>query len=119
MDPQQPSENGSVKIDDQVLKQIIYDAVSEIEGVRVVSNRFFERFLQFVSRRPASDSVWLEMKTEKDVNAKVSIGIRGGTNLSETVKGIQETVKEKVRKTANISLNRLDIHIVNMDREVT
>lgn len=111
----QTSENGTIEINDHVLKQIIYDAVSEIEGIQIVSNRIIDHFFKFFSKSDC-EVIGLNIKNEKDINATICIGIKYNLDLPARTKEIQNIVKEKVMKTANISLNRIDIHILNLDR---
>lgn len=111
----QPSENGSVEINEQVLKQIILDAASEIDGVQIVSSGFFDRVLK-IFLKSRFDGIQLDGKKSDNINAKICVGIRSDLSLTEVTKEIQEMVKDKVKKTANISLNRVDIHIQNLDR---
>ncbi|MGE0269071.1 MAG: Asp23/Gls24 family envelope stress response protein [Candidatus Omnitrophota bacterium] len=111
----QPSENGSVEINDQVLKQLILDAAQEIDGVQIVSNSLFDKFLK-IFLKSRLEGIHLDGKKTDNIKAKLCVGIRSDLNLSEVTKEIQEMVMEKVKKTANISLNRVDIHIQSLDR---
>lgn len=108
-DSAEASPLGDIRINYEVIANIVRLSTLEIEGVLAVGSRWQQKFQQVFSKnREAIDGVQIDQ--EGDLYAvRVRVQMAFGTDLGSVAYKIQDRVRQNLQDMANLSVSRVDV----------
>lgn len=103
----QNQENGSVMISDQVLVNIIYHAVSEVENVAL-------------SGKPGMNwgkGIKVIIDDDDQVEVKVYITVNYNHSVSDAANAVQEAVRTALESMAGVTVTGVNVDVVGIVRQ--
>lgn len=103
----QIQENGSVMISDQVLVNIIFQAVGEVEHVSL-------------SGKPGMNwgkGIRILIDEEDHVDVKVYINVSYGTSVTDAADAVQESVRTALESMTGVTVNSVNVDVVGITRQ--
>jgi len=106
---------GSIQIHKEALADIVFSAISEIEGVSLVPKSVKDRFLEFLGKKRYS-GIKVAIDNDKQITIEVKIFVRYGMNISTIGRQVQESIRSAIDKTAEVSLKDVNVNVCGMER---
>ena len=106
---------GSVQIHKKALAEIIYFAVTDMEGVYFGSKGLWEQIADFFGYK-YFPRIHIQVEPNEEISIQVEVFIRYGLNIPEMANQIQEMIKMVLEKIINMNLIKIDVHIVGIER---
>lgn len=103
----QIQENGSVMISDQVLVNIIFQAVGEVEHVAL-------------SGKPGMNwgkGIRILIDEEDRVDVKVYINVSYGISVTDAADAVQESVRTALESMTGVTVNSVNVDVVGITRQ--
>ncbi|RQD69702.1 MAG: Asp23/Gls24 family envelope stress response protein [Tindallia sp. MSAO_Bac2] len=105
------SEQGKIKISDDIIMTIARNAVKDIEGILSISGGFPGGVQALFNKNTATkDGVRIE-KDEKSINLNLSLELTYGIPIPKLVEEAQKKVKEAVESMTEIPVNNVNIFV--------
>jgi len=108
---------GSIQVHKKVLREIIYSAASEVDGVVLYKNSFLNKILRLIGIGKYS-SIKIRVNNKQEVSIEVKIFIRYGLNITNVAKNVQDAIKGMIEKSVEINLKNVDVNIQGIERGV-
>ena len=110
---------GDIKINFEVIANIVRLTVLEIEGVLSVGGNFWHRMAGLVaSHKDVIDGVAIEEEGDSYA-VRVRVQLAFGVELAKIAYEIQNKVRENLQEMANVSASRVDVVIDGIRRQNT
>jgi uncharacterized alkaline shock family protein YloU len=107
---------GDIKINFEVIANIVRLTVTEIEGVLQVGGNWLRHVeTVFSRRRDVIDGVYIEEDGD-GYAIKVRVQVAFGVELTKVAYQIQNRVHENLQTMANVNVNRIDVMIDGIHR---
>jgi len=114
MAEERKSDLGAIQVHKEVLAEIIYNAVCEIDGVSLIKPHLIGRVARIFGRKSYPG---IEIKGLGDEpSLEIKVLIRYGLNIPRVAQEIQNAVKQAVERTAEISLNDINVNVQGIER---
>ncbi len=102
---------GDIKINYEVIADIVRLSAVNVPGVKSVGSRWIEKFQTvFSRRREVIDGVLIEPEGDSYA-VRVRVQMQFGVELAKVAYDIQEVVRDNLQKMANLSITRVDVVI--------
>ena len=116
MKKQQSLDFGSVHVHSGVLADIVKSVVEEIDGVSLVSEDFYKRFVGLLNKNEHV-GVNIDIDENQDVSIEVLVVVRYGLNIPDIAHQIQDLIKKAIEKTVNIHLKDININVQGIEKK--
>ena len=103
----QIQENGNVMISDQVLVNIIFNAVSEVENVTL-------------SGKPGKNwgkGIRIEIDEDDRVDVKVYINVNYNNSVTDAASAVQESIRTALESMAGVDVVSINVDVVGINRQ--
>lgn len=107
--------NGNVKISDDVIATIANIAVSEIDGV--VKKYANPESKNILGKKNISKGVRVTKINDDVISLEIDIVVLYGAKLVEVAWNVQDNVKNHVESMTGLSVEKVNVHIVNVEIE--
>lgn len=107
--------NGNVKISDDVIATIANIAVSEIDGV--VKKYANPESKNILGKKNISKGVRVTKINDDVISLEIDIVVLYGAKLVEVAWNVQDNVKNHVESMTGLSVQKVNVHIVNVEIE--
>ncbi len=109
-EPYQIDLGSTVHIHKKVLADIIASVIADIDGVSLAPKTFCENLAELWVGSAAS-GITVTIDTNTDVSVTIKVLVRYGVNIPDIGRHIQDMVTSVVRKTVDISLKEINVHV--------
>ena len=106
---------GTVQIHKKALAEVVYFAVTDLEGVHFRNKNFFEEIMELFGYK-YFPGITINLEANEEIGIEVKVFIRYGLNIPEMANQIQETIKMVLGKIVNMHLIKIDVHILGVER---
>jgi uncharacterized alkaline shock family protein YloU len=112
---EEKTEFGVVRIHKDVIKSIASLAVSEIEGVSVVSDNFKSGLVGLMGKKyyPGIDVV---IDKNNEIKVEVKINVKYGFNIPEVASRVQDNIRLALEKMSELSLKEINVNVQGVER---
>jgi uncharacterized alkaline shock family protein YloU len=104
------TEEGSVKISDEVVAIIAGLAAAEVKGVAGMSGGIVGGIAEFVGKKSPSKGVKVEVG-EKEAAVDVYVIVEFGVRIPEVAHEIQQSIKKAIESMTGLSVVEVNVHI--------
>ncbi|MGI6144185.1 MAG: Asp23/Gls24 family envelope stress response protein [Clostridia bacterium] len=104
------TEEGSVKISDEVVAIIAGLAAAEVKGVAGMSGGIVGGIAEFVGKKSPSKGVKVEVG-EKEAAVDVYVIVEFGVRIPEVAHQIQQSIKKAIESMTGLSVVEVNVHI--------
>jgi uncharacterized alkaline shock family protein YloU len=104
------SENGNVKIADEVVSVIAGIAATEVDGVVGMSGGFAGGLTELLGKKNLTKGVKVHV-SEKEVSLDIFILVGYGVRIPDIAQEVQEKVKLSVESMTGLSVTEINVHI--------
>ena len=116
------TENGTVRIADEVVSTIAGLAAIEIEGIAAMSGGIAGGIAEALGRKNLSKGVKVEVG-EEEVIVDLNIIVNYGVRIPDTAWNVQESVKDAVETMTGLKVLKVNVHVqgvyfLRKDKEV-
>ncbi len=109
--------NGNVKISDEVIATITNVAVSEVAGVAKRYSKPDSKSI--LGKKNIAKGVRVIKLSEDLISLEIDVVIIYGAKLVEVAWNIQDNVKKHVESMTGLTVEKVNVHIVNVEMEKT
>lgn len=100
---------GDIKINYEVIADIVRLSALQVSGVKGVGSRWVQKFQTVFSRRKeVIDGVLIEPEGDS-YSVRVRVQMAFGVDLAKVAYEIQEIVRDNIQKMANLGVSRVDV----------
>ncbi len=105
------SDQGSIRISEDVVASIAALATSETAGVSGLYSTLTSDIVSFLSKKNLSKGVRIEI--DEDGTVKIEIGFLAlfGHNICEVAKQVQENVRSSVESMTGLKVTEVNVHV--------
>ena len=108
---------GDIKINYEVIADIVRLSALQVAGVKSVGSRWLQKFQTVFSRRKeVIDGVFIEPEGDSYA-VRVRVQMAFGVELARVAYDIQEVVRDNIQKMANLSVSRVDVIVDGIGHE--
>ncbi len=106
------SDQGSIRISEDVVASIAAIAASDTKGVGGLYSSLTNDIVGFLSKKNLAKGVKIDLNTEEG-SVKIEIGFLAlfGHNICETAKQVQENVKTSVGSMTGLKVTAVNVHV--------
>jgi len=106
---------GSVQVHKKVLAEIVFSAISEIDGVSLIQKDFGRKLLEILGQK---DFPGIEIRVDEshNVSLELKVLVRYGLNIPDVARRIQDGVRSAIDKTVDINLKNINVNIQGIER---
>lgn len=104
------TEEGSVKISDEVVAIIAGLAAAEVKGVAGMSGGIVGGIAEFVGKKSPSKGVKVEVG-EKEAAVDVYVIVEFGIRIPEVAHEIQQSIKKAIENMTGLTVVEVNVHI--------
>ena len=106
---------GTVKIHRKAIADIVYSALSEIKGIKLISKNFLYDLYELVG---INDYPGISVNVDKNnqVTIDVKICVDYGKNVPDMATLAQEAIRSAVERTVDIDLKVINVNIHGIER---
>ncbi|MBM3251302.1 MAG: Asp23/Gls24 family envelope stress response protein [Candidatus Omnitrophica bacterium] len=108
---------GTVRIHNNVIAAITSIAVSEVDGVAGIHKGFKDSIYNMFGKKD-SGSIKIEIDKNNEINLDVSITVKYGVNIPEIARKVQESIRQSIEKSTDLSLKEINVNVQEIEREV-
>ena len=102
------SDQGSIRISEDVVASIAALAASETDGV---SGLYSSDIVSFLSKKNLSKGVRVELGEEDTVKVEISFLALFGHNICEVAKQVQDNVKRQIESMTGLHVVEINVHV--------
>jgi len=117
MDSQEKTDIGSVRIQNEVLAEIVVTNVDRIKGVSLIRKNLFEIIKSGFGKKVVP-GVKIKFSRSGEVDLEVKVCVDYGFNIPDVAHEVQEALKSDFEKTASIDLKNINVNIQGVNRRV-
>ena len=104
------SDQGSIRISEDVVASIAALATSETAGVSGLYSTLTSDIVSFLSKKNQSKGVRIELGEEDTVRIEIGFLALFGHNICEVAKQVQENVKSSVESMTGLKVVEVNVH---------
>lgn len=105
-------ESGSVRISDEVIATIAYNATMETEGVKgLASMGTTAEIAEFFTKKPKSKGIRVVFDENRGCVIEVSIAVKYGCDIAQVGKTVQQNIKNALEEMAQLSVKVVNVQI--------
>ncbi len=108
---------GSVKINRNIILEIIARAVGEDEGIRLAEPGFLFRFFCRVKNRPAY-RIEVEVDKKKDMRINIDVVISYGIDILKVADTLRERINAILEKMIHRMAGYINVRVVGIKKEL-
>jgi len=108
--------SGSIKISDEVIATIASVAATEVSGVCGLMGSLAGEIAEKFGKKTAGKGIKVTT-TEADVTIDINLIVKYGIRIPEIAWEVQENVKKAVESMSGLSVNKINIHVVDVEFE--
>lgn len=105
------SDQGSIKISEDVVASIAALSASETEGVGGLYSSLTSDIVSFLSKKNLSKGVRIDLREDGTVGVEIGFLALFGHNICDVAKMVQENVKSSVESMTGLKVAAVDIHV--------
>ena len=105
------SDQGSIRISEDVVASIAALAASETEGVSGLYSSVTRDIVSFLSKKNLSKGVRVELGEEDTVKVEISFLALFGHNICEVAKQVQDNVKSQIESMTGLHVVEINVHV--------
>lgn len=109
--------NGNIKISDDVIATIANIAVSEVDGV--VKKYTNPESKTLLGKKNITKGVRVTKISDEVISLEVDIVVLYGAKLVEVAWNVQDNVKNHVESMTGFNVDKVNVHIINVEIEKT
>lgn len=106
---------GSVQVHKNAIAEIVYSAVTTIDGVSFPFQKFGNKLYDFLNFR-VYPGIKVEIDEGYNISIVVKIVVRFGLNISDVATQVQDTVKAAIEQMVDLNLKDINVNIVGVER---
>ncbi|MFH1360566.1 MAG: Asp23/Gls24 family envelope stress response protein [Candidatus Omnitrophota bacterium] len=106
---------GSIQIHKKVLADIAYSTIHEIEGVSLIPGDLMTRVMDFCGKT-SYPGISVHIDPEGEVMIEVKILVHYGINIPDIARQVQDAIRTRVEKIAEINLKDIHVNIQGIER---
>ena len=106
---------GSVKVHKNALAEIIFSAVTSIEGVTFIHQHWADHLNEFLGIH-IYPGIHVEIDENYDVIIEVKVIVKYGLHVADVANQIQDVVKLAIEKMVDINLRDINVNIQGIER---
>jgi len=107
---------GAVRIHNNVIAAITSIAVCEVDGVIGIYKGLKDNIYNIFGKKDPA-AIKIEMDKNSDINLDVSITVKYGVNIPEVARKVQESIREAIEKSTDLSLKEINVNVQEIERE--
>jgi len=106
------SDQGTIRISEEVVASIAAIAASDTKGVGGLYSSLTSDIVSFLSKKNLSKGVRIDWNTEEG-SVKIEIGFLAlfGHNICDTAKQVQSNVKSSVESMTGLKVEAVNVHV--------
>ena len=108
------TEEGQVRVSDEVIAIIAGLAATEVEGVGSMAGNITNELVGKLGMRNLSKGIRIEL-TEGAVEVYVALNIDYGYNIPEVSRKVQERIKSAIENMTGLTISGVNIRIASVD----
>lgn len=105
------SDQGSIRISEDVVASIAALATSETAGVSGLYSTLTSDIVGFLSKKNLSKGVRIEIGEEGTVKIEIGFLALFGHNICEVAKQVQENVRSSVKSMTGLKVTEVNVHV--------
>ena len=105
------SDQGSIRISEDVVASIAALAASETDGVSGLYSSVTRDIVSFLSKKNLSKGVRVELGEEDTVKVEISFLALFGHNICEVAKQVQDNVKSQIESMTGLHVVEINVHV--------
>ena len=105
------SDQGSIRISEDVVASIAVLATSETAGVSGLYSTLTSDIVGFLSKKNLSKGVRIEIGEEGTVKIEIGFLALFGHNICEVAKQVQENVRSSVESMTGLKVTEVNVHV--------
>ena len=105
------SDQGSIRISEDVVASIAALATSETAGVSGLYSTLTSDIVSFLSKKNLSKGVRIEIGEEGTVKIEIGFLALFGHNICEVAKQVQENVRSSVESMTGLKVTEVNVHV--------
>ena len=102
-----------LKINEDVLVKMASMAAAEVEGVHALSTKVTD--IKEVATRGFGKSVKTSVANDGEITLDVYVSIKRSANVKDVAARVQQNVKDKVQNMTGSAVNRVNVHIADVE----
>ena len=105
------SDQGSIRISEDVVASIAALSASETKGVSGLYSSLTRDIVSFLSKKNLSKGVRVELGEEDTVKVEISFLALFGHNICEVAKQVQDNVKSQIESMTGLHVVEINVHV--------
>ncbi|HIY54062.1 MAG TPA: Asp23/Gls24 family envelope stress response protein [Candidatus Agathobaculum merdavium] len=105
------SDQGSIRISEDVVASIAALATSETPGVSGLYSTLTSDIVSFLSKKNLSKGVRIEIAEEGTVRIEIGFLALFGHNICDVAKQVQESVRSSVESMTGLKVTEVNVHV--------
>ena len=105
------SDQGSIRISEDVVASIAALSASETEGVSGLYSSLTSDIVGFISKKNLSKGVRIELGDDDTVKVEIGFLALFGYNICDVAKEVQEHVKASIESMTGLRVVEIDVHV--------
>jgi uncharacterized alkaline shock family protein YloU len=106
---------GSVQVHKEVLAEIVYNATSQIKGVRLKKHGFGQNIGRLFGQN-RYPGIQIRLDADNRIIVDVSVFVQYGLNLPMIGQEVQDVVKKALEKSVDVQLKDINVNIKGVER---
>ena len=106
---------GSIKIHRKAIADIVFSALSEIDGVKLVSKNFIDSLGELIGRKDYP-GIAVNVDKNNQVTIDVKICVEYGKSVPDMAMIAQEAIRSAIERTVDIDLKVINVNIHGIER---
>ena len=105
-------ESGSIRISEDVISTIVYNAVMEQDGVASLSTvNSAADIADFFTKKNKNKGIKITFAENGGCNIDIAVMVKYGNDLKSVAEKIQQSVRSNVESMAQLEIKEINIHI--------
>jgi len=106
---------GSVQVHKKVFAEIIASALKEVTGVKLIDKSIGNRLGEVFGKKDYP-GISIKVDDSHDVTLELKVLVQYGINIPDIARQVQETVKNAVDKTLDVTLKDIHVNVQGITR---
>jgi uncharacterized alkaline shock family protein YloU len=106
---------GSVQVHRNAIAEIVYSAVSGLDGVSFPYQSFGNKLYDFLNLK-VYPGIKVDIDEGYNISIVVKIVVRFGLNIADVATLVQDTVKAAIEQMVDLNLKDINVNIVGIER---
>ena len=106
---------GSVQVHKKVFAEVIEAALKEVRGVSLIRKNIGNRVVEMFGQKDFP-GINVKVDDNHEVTLELKVLVQYGINIPDVARQVQETVKQAIDRTMDISLKDININVQGIER---